>query len=181
MSRSSKKGSKRSLNFPVRVDLDEDDANKFQRVQELFKLKNKAEVLRFCVNKVYFGTTLDLDPAIQQEIEKITSSHYIKVKYAITSVDDFIKRAIADFLETLKQDRSLKNWGMRQSLNEEENEVAVAILELQLKKAPGVTVFDIQEYLSLDEESVSVHLNKFISDGLLDFRETREKIYYYAP
>ena len=70
---------------------------------------------------------------------------------------------------------------MRQSLNEEENEVAVAILELQLKKAPGVTVFDIQEYLSLDEESVSVHLNKFISDGLLDFRETREKIYYYAP
>lgn len=35
--------------LPIRVDLDEEDAKKFKAVQKKFKLKNKAEMLRFCV------------------------------------------------------------------------------------------------------------------------------------
>ncbi|MHA1973972.1 MAG: hypothetical protein ACTSW1_13320 [Candidatus Hodarchaeales archaeon] len=167
--------------FPVRVDLDEEDSEKFQTIQNEFKLKNKAEILRFCVNKVYHGMTLEIDDDILEEIEKLISSRQIKIKYAITSVDDFIKRAISDFLETLKKERSLKNWSSRQELSELENDTAVTLLELQMKKTPGVTLQDLMKTLDLEEQTIRDHLNKFIAEGLVDFREFRGTIYYYAP
>jgi hypothetical protein len=166
--------------FPVRVDLDEEDAEKFQSIQEKFKLKNKAEVLRFCVNKVYHGVALEIDEDFYNEIHKIINSPHIKIRYAITSVDDFIKRAISDFLVTLKKEWSLKNWSMRQTLSQEENDTAVALLELQLQKLPGVTIKDLVEYLNKDQKIIEEHLEKFMRDALLDFRESHGNIYYYA-
>ncbi|MHA1973958.1 MAG: hypothetical protein ACTSW1_13250 [Candidatus Hodarchaeales archaeon] len=173
--------SKTQEKLPIRVDLDREDAEKFTAIQSDFKLKNKAEVLRFCVNKVYHGMTLEIDDDIREEIEKLISSRQIKIKYAITSVDDFIKRAISDFLETLKKERSLKNWSSRQELSELENDTAVTILDLQMKKTPGVTIDDLLEVLDQDEQIIRDHLNKFIAEGLVDFRESRGKMYYYAP
>ena len=166
--------------FPVRVDLDKEDEKKFLMVQEKFKLKNKAEVLRFCVNKVYHGMTLEIDDELYNEIHKIISSRHIKIRYAITSIDDFIKRAISEFLTTLKKEWSLKNWSMRETLSQEENDTAVALLELQLQKIPGVTIEDLVEYLKIEPEIIREHLEKFMEDALLDFRESQEKIYYYA-
>lgn len=172
---------KKEKKFPIRVDLDKEDEERFKAVQDKFKLKNKAEVLRFCVNKVYHGTALDLDNDIYKEVEKVISSKYIKIKYAITSVDDFIQRAISSFLDTLKEERSLKNWSMRQSLSQEENDTAVVLLELQLKQIPGVTIEDLIEHLGIDASKIREHLSKFIGESLLEFRESREKIYYFAP
>ncbi|MFX0182298.1 MAG: hypothetical protein ACFE95_04365 [Candidatus Hodarchaeota archaeon] len=166
--------------FPIRVDLDKEDEKKFLDVQKKFKLKNKAEVLRFCVNKVYHGMALEIDEDLYNEIHKIISSHHIKIRYAITSVDDFIKRAISEFLETLKNEWSLKNWNMRQTLSQEENDTAVALLELQLQKIPGVTIEDLSEHLKKDQKVIGEHLEKFMTDALLDFRESHGKIYYYA-
>ncbi len=166
--------------LPIRVDLDEEDARKFRSVQKKFKLKNKAEVLRFCVNKVYHEMVLEIDDDLYAEIHKIISSRDIKIRYAITSVDDFIKRAISEFLTTLKKEWSLKNWSMRQTLSQEENDTAVALLELQLEKIPGVTIEDLAKYLKKDQKTLNLHLEKFIDDALLDFRESQGKIYYYA-
>ncbi|MFX0013849.1 MAG: hypothetical protein ACFFB2_03715 [Promethearchaeota archaeon] len=166
--------------FPIRVNLDKDDEKKFLTIQERFKLKSKSEVLRFCVNKVYHGMTLEVDEDISNEIQKIISSRHIKIKYAITSINDFIKRAISDFLETLKEEWSLKNWNMRQTLSPEENNTALALLELQLKKIPGVTIDDLMEYLNKDRISIRKHIEKFVAEALLDFRESEGKIYYYA-
>lgn len=171
---------KKRKKLPIRVDLDEEDAEKFQSIQEEFKLKNKAEVLRFCVNKVYHGMALEIDEDLYNEINKIISSRHIKIRYAITNIDDFIKRAISEFLATLKKEWSLKNWSMRQTLSQEENDTAVALLELQLQKIPGVTIEDLEEYLKIDLNIIREHLGKFMEDALLDFRESRGKIYYYA-
>ncbi len=167
--------------FPIRVDLDKEDEKRFKTIQNKFNLKNKAEVLRFCVNKVYHGIALELDEDIHSEIEKIISSKYIKVRYAITSVDDFIRRAISNFLVALRVERSLKNWSMRQTLSQEENDTAVALLELQLNNIPGVTIEELSNYLNKDETLIKEHLNKFIHESLIEFRESRNKIYYYAP
>lgn len=166
--------------YPIRVDLDKVDAKKFQTVQEKFKLKNKAEVLRFCVNKVYYGVALEIDDDLSNEIHKIISSRHIKIRYAITNVDDFIKRAISELLTTLRKDWSLKNWSMRQTLSQEENDTAVALLELQLQKIPGVTIEDLVETLKKDQKVIREHLEKFIAEALLNFRESQGKIYYYA-
>ena len=166
--------------FPIRVDLDDEDAKRFQSIQKEFKLKNKAEVLRFCINKVYHGIALELDPDIYTEIHKIITSPHIKTRYAIANTDDFIKRAISEFLTALKKEWSLKNWSMRQTLSQEENDTAVALLELQLQKVPGVTIEDLVEYLKEDSQIIREHLEKFMEDALLDFRESRGKIYYYA-
>ncbi|MFX1538322.1 MAG: hypothetical protein ACFFDI_29380, partial [Promethearchaeota archaeon] len=76
---------------------------------------------------------------------------------------------------------SLKNWSMRQTLSQEENDTAVALLELQLQKIPGVTIEDLVEYLKKDQKIIREHLEKFVKDGLLDFRESHSKTYYYAP
>ena len=167
--------------LPIRVDLDEEDAKKFNEVQKKFKLKNKAEVLRFCVNKVYHGVALEIDEDFMDEIYKIISSRNIKVRYAITSVDDFIKRSISEFLTVLKKEWSLRNWSMRETLSQEENDTAVAILELQLEKPPGVTIDDLVEYLKKDKKNIHEHLEKFMAESLLHFRESHSKIYYYAP
>ncbi|MFX0210634.1 MAG: hypothetical protein ACFFDT_31935, partial [Candidatus Hodarchaeota archaeon] len=140
----------------------------------------KAEVLRFFINKIYYGLTLEIDDTIYDEIQKIISSRHIKIKYAITNVDDFVKRAISDFLESLREEWSLKNWSMRQALTQEENDTAVALLELQLQKIPGVTLDDLQEYLKQEPAMIREHLEKFINDSLLDFRESHGTIYYYA-
>ncbi|MHA2055238.1 MAG: hypothetical protein ACW99F_16790, partial [Candidatus Hodarchaeales archaeon] len=113
--------------LPIRVDLDNDDALKFKAVWEKFELKNKSDVLRFCVNKVYHGITLDIDEDLRNEIHKIISNRQIRLRYAITSVDDFIKRAISEFLVTLREEWSLKNWNIRQTLTEEENDTALAL------------------------------------------------------
>ncbi|MFW9906522.1 MAG: hypothetical protein ACFFFH_19605 [Candidatus Thorarchaeota archaeon] len=166
--------------FPIRVDLDKEDAKMFQSIQDEFKLKNKAEVLRFCVNKVYHGMTLEIDEDLYKEIHKIISSRHIKVHYAISNIDDFIKRAISEFLVTLKKEWSLKNWSMRETLTQEENDTAVALLELQLQKVPGVTIEDLAEYLKIDQNIIREHLEIFMEEALLDFRESRGKIYYYA-
>jgi len=149
-------------------------------IQEKFNLKNKSEVLRFCVNKVYHGTTIEIDDEILKEIQQIISSRHVKVKYAISNIDGFIKRAISEFLETLKDEWSLKNWSMRQTLSPEENDTALALLELQRKQIPGVTIEDLVEYLKKDQTEISFHIEKFIREALLDFRETQGKIYYYA-
>ncbi|MHA1977735.1 MAG: hypothetical protein ACW98F_08020 [Candidatus Hodarchaeales archaeon] len=166
--------------FHIRVDLDKDDSKKFMEIQEKFKLKNKAEVIRYCLNKVYHGIALELDDDLTNEIHKITSSRHIKLRYAITGVDDFIKRAISEFLDILRKEWSLKNWNMRQTLSQEENDTAVALLELQLQKIPGVTLEDLSDHLALDEKIIRVHLEKFLVDSLLDFRESHGKIYYYV-
>ncbi|MHA2214907.1 MAG: hypothetical protein ACXAC6_05680 [Candidatus Hodarchaeales archaeon] len=171
--------SAKSQKFPIRVDLDEEDEKKFKNIQNQFKLKNKAEVLRFCVNKVYHGTTLEIDEDLFNEIHKIISSRQIKIKYAIMSVDDFIKRSISEFLTTLKQEWSLRNWNTRQSLSQDENDTALALLELQMQKIPGVTIEDLATHLGKDQEIISKHLEKFMADALLDFRESHGKIYYY--
>ena len=173
-------GNETPKKLPIRVDLDEDDAKKFKTIQKKFKLKNKAEVLRFCVNKVYHGTALEIDEDLQNEIHKIISSRQIKIRYAITSVDDFIKRSISEFLTTLRKEWSLKNWNMRQTLSQEENDTAVSLLELQLQKIPGVTIEDLVETLKKDQEIIREHLEKFIAESLLNFRESQGKIYYYA-
>jgi hypothetical protein len=165
--------------FHIRVDLDKKDAEKFMDVQEKYKLKNKADVIRYCLNKVYHGVTLEIDEAMTNEIHKVTSSRQIKLKYGITGVDDFIKRAMSEFLLTLRKEWSLKNWNMRQTLSQEENDTAIALLELQLQKIPGVTIEDLTERLSKDEDAIREHLEKFLADALLDFRESHGKIYYY--
>ncbi|MHA1947482.1 MAG: hypothetical protein ACW97W_15360, partial [Candidatus Hodarchaeales archaeon] len=159
--------SAKSQKFPIRVDLDEEDEKKFKNIQNQFKLKNKAEVLRFCVNKVYHGTTLEIDEDLFNEIHKIISSRQIKIKYAIMSVDDFIKRSISEFLTTLKQEWSLRNWNTRQSLSQDENDTALALLELQMQKIPGVTIEDLATHLGKDQEIISKHLEKFMADALL--------------
>jgi hypothetical protein len=174
------KSSEKVRKLPIRVDLDEEDATKFEEVQKRFKLKNKAEVLRFCVNKVYHGITLEIDEDFYNEIHKIISSRQIKIRYAITSVDDFIKRAMSEFLTTLRKEWSLKNWNMRQSLTEEENDTALALVELQLQKVPGVTIEDLVLHLKKDKKLIRSHIEKFMSDALLDFRESHGKIYYYV-
>ncbi len=89
------KDNEKTRKFPIRVDLDKEDAKKFETIQKKFKLKNKADVLRFCVNKVYHGVALEIDEDLYNEIHKIITSPQIKIRYAITSVDDFIKRAIS--------------------------------------------------------------------------------------
>lgn len=169
-----------SKKFPIRVNLDKIDEKKFLAVQELFKLKNKADVVRFCVNKVFHNMVLEIDEDIQNEILRIITSRHIKIKYGISSVDDFIKRAISDFLDTLKTEWSLKNWSTRQILTQEESDTAVAILELQMRKIPGVTIEDLEEYLNVDKQTIRKHLEKFIADSLLDFRAFDDIIYYYA-
>ena len=174
------KDNEKTRKFPIRVDLDEEDAKKFENVQEKFKLKNKADVLRFCVNKVYHGTALEIDEDLYNEIHKIISSRQIKIRYAITSFDDFIKRSISEFLTTLRKEWSLKNWNMRQTLSQEENDTALALLELQIQKIPGVTIEDLANHLQKDHTTVGKHLEKFMADALLDFRESHGKIYYYV-
>lgn len=104
------------------VNLDKTDEMKFRAIQKKFLLKNKAEVLRFCMNKVYTGMILDIDKDVSFEIIKIISSSYIKVKYALTNVNDFIRRVISEFLTTLKKEWSLKNWSIQQTLSQEEND-----------------------------------------------------------
>ncbi|MFX1284482.1 MAG: hypothetical protein ACFFB5_12555 [Promethearchaeota archaeon] len=174
------KANSESKKYPVRVDLDKEDEEKFRSVQEQNKLKSKADVLRFCVNKVYHGLVLEIDEDVYREIQKIIASRHIKIKYAITNINDFIKRAISDFLESLKDEWSLKNWSTRQSLTQEENSTALALLELQLKKVPGVTIDDLMEYMKKDQTTIKKHIEKFVNEALLDFRESEGKIYYYA-
>ena len=96
------------------------------------------------------------------------------------SEEDFVKRAISEFLTTLKKEWSLKNWSMRQTLSQEENDTAVALLELQLQKIPGVTMEDLVDYLKIDLKVIREHLEKFMEDALLDFRESQGNIYYYV-
>ncbi len=175
-----KRDNKNSQKLPIRVDLDKEDAKKFENIQKKFKLKNKADVLRFCVNKVHDGVALEIDEDLYNEIHKIISSRQIKIRYAITSVDDFIKRAISEFLTILRKEWSLKNWNMRQTLSQEENDTALALLELQLQKIPGVTIEDLAKRLNKDQKIISEHLKRFMDDALLDFRESHSKIYYYV-
>ena len=74
----------------------------------------------------------------------------------------------------------MKNWSMRQTLSQEENDTAVALLELQLQKIPGVTIENLVEYLKKEQKIIEEHLEKFMRDALLDFRESHGKIYYFA-
>ncbi|PWI46526.1 hypothetical protein CEE45_16375 [Candidatus Heimdallarchaeota archaeon B3_Heim] len=172
--------SEKSHKFPIRVDLDKEDAKMFENIQKKFKLKNKADVLRFCVNKVYHGVALEIDEDLNNEIHNIISSRQIKSRYGLIGMDDFIKRAISEFLTILRKEWSLKNWNMRQTLSQEENDTAVALLELQVQKIPGVTIEDLATHLREDEKIISTHIEKFMADSLLDFRESHGKIYYYA-
>ena len=176
MSEKKEKGKK----LPIRVDLDSEDAKIFEGIKDSFNLKNKAEVLRFCIYKVHHGTTLDIDEGMMGEINKMVSIPDIRTKYAISDVNGFIKRSIAEFLNILRKEWSLQNWNMRQTLSDEENDIALALLELQLQKIPGVTIDDLVDYLKIDKNAIQPHLQRFIADALIDFRESHDKIYYYV-
>ena len=85
----SKKADK-TKKFPIRVDLDREDAAKFKAVKDQYKLKNKAEVLRFCVNKVYHGTALEVEEDVHKEISNRDKSDQVRQVGPLKPADDAI-------------------------------------------------------------------------------------------
>lgn len=173
----------------LRVDLREEEVEKFDMYKQSHSYKTDAEAIREMIKQFYL---LDQSILIPSELmEKVTrelSNARTKAKYNVWSTEQFVSKAIVDFLEKIKNNRgSLLDWDVRSELTETQLEIATAFIELQKTKdvhsSVGFSLEELSKELHKNKDEIINDLNYLTSIDLIYKikRGKEQKIHYYAP
>ena len=173
----------------LRVDLYEEEGEKFENYKQSQSYKTDAEAIREMIKKFYLLDQSIIVPAeLMEKITRELSNARTKAKYSVWTVDQFVSKAIVDFLEKIKKNRgSFLDWDVRSDLTENQLAIATAFIELQKTKdelSPiGFSIEELSKELQKCEDEIINDLNYLTSIDLIYKikRGKEQKTYYYAP
>ncbi|MFX0063004.1 MAG: hypothetical protein ACFFC7_12560 [Candidatus Hermodarchaeota archaeon] len=167
----------------IRTKIDGESASQFLEIQKQGNFVTYAETLRHLISKTYNGTNLRLHPDLIKEIQQVIQNKSILVKYAFIDAEDFMNRAIAFYLQKIKDEKdTLDNWELRAKLPEEYRQVALALLKIQIEQGQlsGATLDDLLEECQLPRERVERVLQYFTEQDLVVVTPFQDQLYYTA-
>ncbi|MDH5401457.1 MAG: hypothetical protein OEY49_03105 [Candidatus Heimdallarchaeota archaeon] len=167
----------------LRVDLKKDIADLFYKIQSDKKFSYRAEVIRYCIIEASKQTEFQLDPSYWNKINRYMNYDFVKKDQGIYSTQIFINKALDFFFNYIDREiDSILSFDVRLELNEEENEIALAIIECQSESiAEQVTIEEIAKKLNMRNlTNIEKILNKFVERGILSRKITQELVYYHA-
>lgn len=167
----------------LRIDLEKNLAEDFFKVKKSQGLTNNTEVIRFCIREIASSKIYRIPESINSIIEETVQDTRIQDKYIITDVDDFISRAIKQFILQTRLDKSnLHDWDYRSSLDPHKRDIANIIIKKQAEQSSlGVTVSDLHSELNyLAKEEIERALQFFENKKLISKMTSQNIIYYYA-
>lgn len=167
----------------LRIDLEKNLQDDFFKVKNSQGLTNNTEVMRFCIREIASSKIYRIPETTFQTIEDLVSDSRIQQKYVITSVDDFISRAILQFIMQTRKDRAnLLDWEYRAGLKTSERDVANVLISLQIQNTSMGSTFDQlhTELPNISKPELQNILDFFSNKKLLQKMEFNNQIYYYA-
>ena len=169
----------------LRIDLEESLQNDFFKIKANQGLTNNTEVIRYCIREMASSKIYRVPEGLFTIIDDIVKDPRIQEKYIVTSVNDFIDRAIKQYILKTRADKSnLFDWEFRSNLDPKKLEVANSLLELQEhsnNSQYGVSFDELQmKTNNIAKHELNDILNNFIQRKLLKTMESNKKVYYFA-
>lgn len=167
----------------VRVELEGSILTDFERIKLERNFALNTEAIRYCITETAKEDSFSLDKEHVTMIRNIINNNFVRTNYSIFSIHDFIRKAIDNMAEEIwKNSESIQSFDVRMSLTEEENELALAIIDLQSQKHNEMfTVDDLVKFVNhRDKTALQEKLDEFVSRALLSKQIVQEKIYYHA-
>ena len=173
----------------LRVDLHSEEGEKFDKYKNDYSLKTDAETIREMINKFYLlDQSILIPPELIDKITKELSNARTKARYNVWTPEQFVSKAVVDFLEKIKNEKgSLLDWSVRSELTENQLAIATAFLELQKSKndrfSSGFSIEELASELHKNETDLLDDLQYLTSLDLIYKikRGKDQKTYYYAP
>lgn len=173
----------------LRVDLRDEEGEKFENYKQKHSYKTDAEAIREMIKQFYLlDQSIIIPSELMEKIVKELTNARTKAKYSVWSPEQFVSKAIVEFLEKIKTNRgSLLEWDVRSELTENQLAIATAFIELQKSKNDqdpvGVSLEELCKELHKDKDEIINDLN-YLSSIELIYKIKRgkdRKTYYYAP
>lgn len=169
----------------LRVDLEQELQSEFFKIKEEHGFTNNTEVLRFCIKQMATSKIYIIPDELWRNIEELVNDQRIRNKHYITSINEFLQRAIYVFMQRINTDRSnLHDIEFRMGIKDDNRRnVAHSLIELQeLNKSKGVSIQELRKNLAdIEEPVIESILDQFIQDNLVNKYESKDgNAYYYA-
>ncbi|MFW9995334.1 MAG: hypothetical protein ACFFD4_25075, partial [Candidatus Odinarchaeota archaeon] len=163
----------------LRVDLNEDYNQKFEKIKDNNRYKTDAATIRALIDQFRPGANqVKIAVELMAKIEEELKNPMVRTKYGIFNQDDFFVKAILYFFEKIKSEKgSLLEWDVRSELTESQRGIAIAFFELQSKNPSGLTSSVLAEFLGKEEKDLEYDLDYLLKSGLLEKHGSK----YYAP
>lgn len=166
----------------LRVDLEAELQADFHKIKQEQGLTNNTEVLRYCIREMASGKLYKIPDEKWTLMEELVEDPRIQRKYFISSVQDFLDRALHQFFEKANSDRSnLHDWTFKQTLDERGLRVANALIELQSKDPKGATIDAVTVEARLPKTVVVDQFKSFVARKLVIVTTIGDETYYFAP
>lgn len=167
----------------LRVDLEEELQNDFQKIKSKQGLTNNTEVLRFCIREMSSDRIYKIPSGIFSLVEELVHDRRIQEKYFVTSVTEFINRALHIFLNKANTDRSnLFDLSYRSSLDNMPRDISNALIDIQISNPQwGATIRKLNmELPDLTEGEIEGVLVSFARKKLVKTLVYKQSTYYFA-
>ena len=173
----------------LKVDLIGDHKLWFKNIQKKYSFPSYAEVIRFAIfttkeviDREEMYKTIEIDPIQFKLISKLLSSDYVKQTYNIYNSRDFITRAMAEFIDKIRNSQqSLLSWDVKNSLSGDEQSIALAFAKCYNRsKNKEVTVKDIANEIQWrDLSKIQKIMDKFVDQFFAKKVQKDENTIYY--
>ena len=167
----------------LRVDLEEELQADFQKIKSDQGLTNNTEVLRFCIREMSSDRIFKIPTGIFSLVEELVRDRRIQEKYFVTSVTEFINRALHLFLNKANTDRSnLFDLSFRSSLDKRSRDIANTLIDIQVSNPQwGATINNLYKELpDMTKSDIERILLSFRDKKLVKTLEYKKSLYYFA-
>lgn len=170
----------------LRINLEGKHKTMFEDIKRENRLKTNTDAIRFCIETAYTSPFQEIPNELMDEVYSMLKHQKIRTGYCIYNREDFIKRAVSEFILKLRSERgSLRSFSTRMHFTPEENKVALAILDLsnfnKQSRIRGVSIEQLASKLKWTIEKVYTIMEKFKAMDYLIEQEIEDEKYYYAP
>jgi Arc/MetJ-type ribon-helix-helix transcriptional regulator len=145
-------------------------------VEMLNQLKNtgpinsNAEAIRYALYETTRDQSFKIDELQLDTIQNLLKSKFVKSKFLVYSVLDFVQNAINGYIMYVRENMpSIQDWDVRAELNDNEAKIALALIACQEESVGGeVGLGAVMGKLKLrNEEAVEKMLDDFVDRGIL--------------
>ena len=169
----------------IHVILGSERYEKFLKLKKEFKQNSDVDVIRFCIDKMYSlldESNIKLRPILEKQAQLLLKNDFLTRKHLVLDLNDVVNEAVYQWIQKNRTEINLHHFPFRQKLSEDEQKIALVLVEKQYNFERGMTLEDILDNIKgIDEAKVQRILRKFTDSGLLIINKLNGINYYYAP
>lgn len=167
----------------IRVVLDGRVLDDFNYIKQTRNFEMNTEAIRYCITETAKATGYHIPDDQVELIKTLLSSSMVRSKWQIYDANDFIKKALDYFIDSIRSDMpSIQDFDVRATLTDDEATVAMAIIEVQAQAATKMfTLDELMAYLQTrNHRKINTIVEGFVDRLILSKQVVKGVIYYHA-